>query len=63
MPMSLSKIVFFDECHKKYEIGQAGLTSYSFPRDEDGLYIKNGVIADVDMVLLWMLLPSSMKNI
>jgi hypothetical protein len=50
-PLSLHQIVFFDECHKKCEIRRTGLTAYSFPRDEDGLYIKDGDIADVDTKL------------
>jgi hypothetical protein len=46
-PLSLHKIVFFDECHNKCEIGRTGLTAYSFPRDKDGLYSKDGDITDV----------------
>jgi hypothetical protein len=45
-PLRLHQIVFFDECHKKCEIGRTVLTAYSFPRDEDGLYSKDGDIAD-----------------
>jgi hypothetical protein len=50
-PLSLHQIVFFDECHKKNEIGRTGETVYSFPRDENGMYAKEGGIPDVDTKL------------
>jgi hypothetical protein len=39
--------MFFDECQKKCEIGWTGITVYSFPHNENGLYSNNDVIADV----------------
>lgn len=50
-PLSVYQIVFFDECHKKTEIGRTGDTVYSFPRNEGGLYDKDGGIGDVDTKL------------
>jgi hypothetical protein len=47
-PLSVYQIVFFDECHKKTEIGRTGDTVYSFSRNEGGLYDKDGGIGDVD---------------
>jgi hypothetical protein len=45
------QIVFFDECHKKTEIGRTGYTVYSFPINEGSLYDKDGGIGDVDTKL------------
>jgi hypothetical protein len=50
-PLSLHQIVFFDECHKKIDIGRTGDTVYTFPSDEDGIYYAGGGIADVDTKL------------
>jgi hypothetical protein len=50
-PLSVYQIAFFDECHKKAEIGRMGDTVYSFPRNEGGLYDKDGGIGDVDTKL------------
>jgi transposase len=50
-PLSVNQLVFFDECHKKTEIGRTGETVYSFPRDDDGLYDNEGSIADVETKL------------
>jgi hypothetical protein len=50
-PLSMYQIVFFDECHKKIEIGRTGYTVYSFPRNEGCLYDKDGGIGDVDTKL------------
>jgi hypothetical protein len=47
-PLSVHQIVFFDECHKKTEIGRTGDTVYTFPKNEAGLYDKDGQIGDVD---------------
>jgi hypothetical protein len=47
-PLSMYQITFFDECHKRTDIGRTGDTVYSFPRNEGGLYDKDGVIGDVD---------------
>jgi hypothetical protein len=35
-PLSVHQIVFFDECHKKTEIGRTGDTVYTFPKNEAG---------------------------
>jgi hypothetical protein len=50
-PLSVYQIAFFDGCHKKTEIGRTGDTVYTFPRNEGGLYEKDGVIGDVDTKL------------
>jgi hypothetical protein len=50
-PLSVYQIAFFDECHKKTEIGQISDTVYSFPRNEGDLYDKDGGIGDVDTKL------------
>jgi hypothetical protein len=50
-PLSVYQIAFFDECHKKTAIGRTGDTVYSFPRNEGGLYDKDGGIGDVDTKL------------
>jgi hypothetical protein len=47
-PLSVYQITFFDECHKKTEIGRMSKTVYLFPRNEGGLYDKDGGIGDVD---------------
>jgi hypothetical protein len=36
---------------QKKEIGRTGETVYSFPRDENGMYSKEGGIPDVDTKL------------
>jgi hypothetical protein len=50
-PLSVHQIVFFDECHKKTEIGRTSDTVYTFPKNEVGLYDKYGPIGDVDTKL------------
>jgi hypothetical protein len=50
-PLSVYQLAFFDECRKKTEIGRTGDTVYSFPRNEGGLYDKDGGIGDVDTKL------------
>jgi hypothetical protein len=50
-PLSVHQIVFFDECHKKTEIGRTGDTVYTFPKNEVGLYDKHGRIGNVDTKL------------
>jgi hypothetical protein len=50
-PLSLHQIVFFDECHKKNEIGRQGDTVHWFLRDEDGLFDIDGRVANVDIKL------------
>jgi hypothetical protein len=50
-PLSVYQNAFFDKCHKKTEIGRTGDTVYSFPRNEGGLYDKDGGIGDVDTKL------------
>jgi hypothetical protein len=50
-PLSVYQIAFFDECHRNTEIGRTGDTVYSFPRNEGGLYDKDGGIGDVDTKL------------
>jgi hypothetical protein len=49
--LSVHQIVFFDECHKKTEIGRTGDTVYTFPKNEAGLYDKDGRIGNVDTKL------------
>jgi hypothetical protein len=49
--LSLHQLIFFDECHKKCEIGRTGETVYSFPRDADRVYNLEGGIAKVDKKL------------
>jgi hypothetical protein len=49
--LSLHQLFFFDECHKKCEIGRTGETVYTFPRDNDGVYNKDGDLAKVDTKL------------
>jgi hypothetical protein len=51
-PLSVHQIVFFDECRKKTEINRTGDTVYTFPKNEAGLYDKDGRIGDVDTNLL-----------
>jgi hypothetical protein len=50
-PLSIHQIVFFDECHKKTEISRTGDTVYTFPKNESGLFDKDGEIGDVDTKL------------
>jgi hypothetical protein len=50
-PLSINQIVFFGECHKKTEIGKTGSMVYSFQKNEDGLFDKDGEIGDVDTKL------------
>jgi hypothetical protein len=50
-PLSVYQIAFFGECHNKTGIGRTGDTVYSFPRNEGGLYDKDGGIRDVDTKL------------
>jgi hypothetical protein len=50
-PLSVPQIVFFYECHKKTEIGRTGDTVYTFPKNETGLYYKDGGIGEVDKKL------------
>jgi hypothetical protein len=50
-PLSVHQIVLFDECHKKTEIGRTGDVVYTFPKNEAGLYDKDGQIGDVDTKL------------
>jgi hypothetical protein len=50
-PLSLHQLVFFDECHKKCEIGWTGETVYSFPRNADRVYNSEGDVDRVDTKL------------
>jgi hypothetical protein len=50
-PLSVRQCVFFDECHKKTEIGRTGDRAYTFPKNEAGLYDKHGRIGNVDTKL------------
>jgi hypothetical protein len=50
-PLSVHQIVFFDECHKKTEIGRTNDTVHTFPKNEAGLYDKHGRIGNVDTKL------------
>jgi hypothetical protein len=49
--LSQHQLVFFDEYHKQCEIGRTGETVYTFPRDNDGVYNKDGDLAKVDTKL------------
>jgi hypothetical protein len=46
--LSQHQLIFFNECHRKCEIGRTAETVYTFPRDNDGVYRKEGEIAKVD---------------
>jgi hypothetical protein len=47
-PLSLHQIVFFNECHKKTELGRTGETVCSFPRNENEMYDKADGTPDVE---------------
>jgi hypothetical protein len=47
-PLSQHPLFFFDECHNKCEIGTTGETVYTFPRDNDVVYSRDGDIAKVE---------------
>jgi hypothetical protein len=50
-PLSVHQIIFLDECHKNTEIGRTGDTVHYFPRNEGGVYDKDGRIVYMDTKL------------
>jgi hypothetical protein len=51
LSLSIYQIVFFDEVHKKQEIGSIGDTVVSFPRNLEWIFDENGSVAEVERKL------------
>jgi hypothetical protein len=50
-PLILNQLVFFNDCHEKYDIGRTGDAVNSFPCDSGGVYDSQGDVAKVDTKL------------
>jgi hypothetical protein len=44
--LSIYQIAFWDEVHKEQVVGVNGDFTYAFPRDEDGAYTEDGMVAE-----------------
>lgn len=44
--LDIFQISFWDEVHREQVVGVAGDITYAFPRDADGVYMEDGVVAD-----------------